>query len=106
MLLGQSALVSSPCPITGDTIRLTVTPVGIDQLEPASAVVSIVVPEDEAACCDVRGAFCNHVHFFSSAHAAAQWRAKNPGARILSVQEAYQLGNAMAQRRYGELLKI
>jgi hypothetical protein len=56
-------------------VRLTVTPERIVQLVPAAALVSFGVPDTSAACCDVRGAFCNRVHFFSD-----QWRAR-AGAR-------------------------
>jgi len=47
LLLKQPACVESPCPVTGNAGRLTVTPPGIEDLEPAGAVVSLVVPARE-----------------------------------------------------------
>lgn len=103
-LLDQSARVASPCPVTGEPITLVVSPEGIDELAPAGAVVSLVVPARAEACCDVRGSFCNHVHFFSSAQAAATWQATNPDALILTVPDAAALARTLVQRRFGELL--
>src|SRR5216684_527008 len=43
VLLHQTAQVESPCPASGTIIRLTVTPTQLLNLDPAGAVVSIVV---------------------------------------------------------------
>src|SRR6266446_5900666 len=45
VMLQQTALVSSPCPTTGETIRLTITPEGVTSYQPASTVISIVIPQ-------------------------------------------------------------
>jgi alkylmercury lyase len=102
-LLQAMAQVESPCPVSGQPIRLAVTPASVADMDPPNAVVSIVVPTAASACGDVRGAFCNHVSFFQSADVAATWRAAQPGAHILSVADAYQLGRVVAQARYGDV---
>jgi alkylmercury lyase len=81
-------------------VRLTVTPERIVQLVPAAALVSFGVPDTSAACCDVRGAFCNHVHFFSGPVAGARWRAAHPEA-LLAVKDALAVAHQLAQTRYG-----
>ena len=43
-LLGEDAEISSTCPVSGDPIRLRVTPAGVQNFSPADAVVSIVLP--------------------------------------------------------------
>ena len=99
-LLKQRARVESACPITGRQVALSITPTGIEDLAPASAVVSLVIPASTAACdCD-RAAFCNQGHFLSSREAASVWQASHQNALILSVQDAYQLGLMLAQYRY------
>ena len=94
-VLGQAARVESACAVTGENIRLTVMPDGVDSLEPAGALVSIVIPQASEACCSVRGAFCNQVHFISSGEAASEWLAANQGAIVLSVDEAHKLGRIL-----------
>src|SRR5713226_1438299 len=98
VLLRQTAQVESPCPASGTVIRLTVTPTELLNLDPVSAVVSIVVPTCSTESCSTRGAFCDLVHFFSSAEAASAWRLSQPQGHIVSVAEAYQLGQALVSR--------
>ncbi len=88
-LIGQTVHIASPCASTGRPVRVTVTPEGVQQVEPPDAVVSVVAPE---ASPDVRRVFCDYVNFFHSAEAAAGWQAEHPGATTLPVVEAYQLG--------------
>jgi alkylmercury lyase len=100
IVLGQSAQITSPCPVSGVPVRLTVTPERIARLDPAGALVSVVVPDAAAACADVRGAFCRHVHFFAGPDAGATWRAAHPEATLVSVEEAYAMARLLARTRY------
>jgi alkylmercury lyase len=100
LVLQQTAEVSSRCPVSGRTVRLTVTPQGVEEFDPVGALVSAVVPDTAAACCDVRSAFCRHVHFFAGADTGAAWRAAHPEAVLLSVVEAHGVARRLAQTRY------
>ena len=103
-LLGESASVSSPCPVTGAPIHLQVTSDGVQHLDPPDAVVSLVVPEAEAAACDIRGTFCDIVHFFVSREAAETWERQQPAGlplHILSVPAAFAVGAHITQQLYG-----
>lgn len=94
-ILNQTARVVSTCPATGVTIRLTVTPGGVEDLDLASAAVSL--PKLSEAGCDVRPDFCNHSHFFSSADAASAWLSEHPGATLLSIEDARRMGGVLAE---------
>ena len=96
-LLERTAQVSSSCPVTGATIHLTVTPERMERLDPPDAVVSIVVPAEGEASCNVREAFCIYSHFLRSRETAAPWLVEHPGAILLSVEEAFQLGREIAR---------
>ncbi|GAA3573916.1 organomercurial lyase MerB [Amycolatopsis ultiminotia] len=91
-ILDRSAQVESPCHTTGDPIRLTVEPDRVTDVEPETAVVSIVTPNDLAS---VRASFCNHVHFFTDTAAAQPWLSEHPGGSVLPVADAYQLGREL-----------
>ncbi len=43
-LLGESAEVESKCPVSEETVRLTVTPEGVQEFGPTEAVISVVLP--------------------------------------------------------------
>lgn len=88
-LLGRSALVTSRCAATGAPIRLRVTPDAVEDIAPAGTAVSLVVPQRSS---DIRTSFCNLVHFFVSVDAAKDWLAANPGAQVLPVRDAYEVG--------------
>jgi len=107
MMLQQSAYVESPCIVMGTRINLKVTPESVEFLEPASAVVSFVIPEKAKTCCDVRGSFCCYVLFFSSTEAAAMsCQSRHLETFVLPVNEAYQVARAVAKYRYGDTLGV
>lgn len=105
VILKQPVHVESVCPVSGVEVQLTITPERIKDLEPTSAVVSIVIPKAAEACCDVRGAFCNQVHFFSSPEAASGWLTEHQEAIILPVEDAYQLGHILIEHLFKETSK-
>lgn len=90
--LEETAQVESACPVTGETIHLTITPTGVASYSPDSAVVSLVDPS--RVSCATRGpqsATCSQMHFFHSREAAETWRADHPGVVIATVEEAYRV---------------
>ncbi len=99
-LLQVVASVESSCPVSGAPVTLSVTPAGVHDLAPASAVVSIVVPEQGSACNGDRGTFCTQSLFFRSRRDALTWQPSSPTARLLSVAEAYQVGRLISRYRY------
>lgn len=95
-LLARAARVESLSPVSGDTIRVTIDPdAGVTSIEPATAVVSLVNPEQITS---IRSSFCNQVHFFASAEDAGGWLAEHPGAEVVPVAEAYRIGADLAAR--------
>jgi len=98
-LLQLTANVESSCPVSGTTVSLSVTQTGIHDLDPASAVVSLVIPEQGSSCNGDRGSFCNWSLFFRSRRDALLWQASSPRAWLLSAADAYQVGRLMARYR-------
>ena len=99
-LLRVVASVESSCPVSGAPVTLSVTPTGVHDLAPASAVVSVVIPEQGSLFDGDRGSFCTQSLFFRSRRDALTWRASSPTARLLSVAEAFQVGRLIARYRY------
>ena len=102
-LLEETAEVESTCPVTGETIRLTITSDGVTQYSPAGAVLSIAVPgvscnregPDGAADRPIRDReSCQQMYFFSTRTAAEKWTNDYPGVVIFTVEEAWQLARA------------
>lgn len=97
-LLGIPADVTSTCPVTGDPIRLRVSPSRIESVLPEATVVSLVRAEtqgqddDRSQLFGPQGSFCCRVHFFASREAAESWIVGQEGAVIVSPQEAFRIG--------------
>lgn len=97
-LLGKPVSIESPCRGTGEPVRVEATPTRIETVEPPSAVVSVVIPQDLAR---VRSVVCENTHFFSSPQAASRWLKKHPEATILPVEEGFWLGRLLAENLLG-----
>jgi alkylmercury lyase len=97
-VLGRTARVTSPCRATGAPVRLTVEPDKVTSVEPATAVVSIVTPDAPAS---IRSAFCSQVHFFVTPGAAKEWLAQHPGATVMPVAAARELGRPLTEALLG-----
>src|SRR5712692_4470793 len=93
----RSAQVSSCCPVTGQPIHLTVTPERLEHLDPSTGVLSLLIQDGLAPCCNIREAFCSFSHFFAERQAAATWLSKHPDAHLLPIEEAFTLGQKHAR---------
>ncbi|WP_407792072.1 organomercurial lyase MerB (plasmid) [Streptomyces sp. L7] len=93
-LLSVTARVESVSPASGEPISITVGPDGVRSVSPDTAVVSLVNPDDMTS---IRSAFCNQVHYFTSAEDAQSWFDAHPGGEVLPVVEAYVVGENMAR---------
>ncbi len=100
-LLGTRVNVESTCRSSGEPVRLTVTPTGVESAAPAETVVSFLLPQAEAVNANVITSFCHFVHFFRSPAAASDWLAGRPGMFQLSLADAYELGRRINRARYG-----
>lgn len=93
LILDREAHIESASPTGGQPIRLTAGPRGPRDVEPATAVVSLVNPDDIT---EIRSTFCNHVHFFTSAADARSWLQTTPGGQVMPVAEAFNLAAQLA----------
>ncbi len=95
--LGRSAQVSSACPATGTPMHLHVSPEHLEHLDPPSGVMSLLIQDGLATCCNIREAFCAYSQFFASQEAASAWHALHPDGYVLSIEEGFSLGQELAR---------
>ncbi len=95
-MLDASVVVESESPVSGVTVRLIVTPEGVESSTPEGAVVSIATidPEihDVSSVEAIWSNFCHQVYFFSTREEADEWALGKSNIAILTVEEAYELG--------------
>lgn len=94
-----SAVIASPDPVSGETVRLMGTPVGARDNAPSTAVVSWVRrPSETTTLATVRAAFCNYFHFFATLETAAQYVAAHPDVVIVPIDDVFQIGTLVWER--------
>lgn len=103
-LIRKSAKVVSTCPVTKETIRLTVTPDGVENAEPGGIAVTFLMPDADKEVKNIITSFCHFIYFFSSNEAADKWIAEHPGTFRLSLDEAFELGKLKNKIQYGDTL--
>ena len=87
--------LESDDPRSGEPIRVSVSPSGVQAYEPTTAVVSIVVPESGATDSieAVWMMFCHQVHFFTSRESGEQFfSGRDIEVYFLTIEEAFELG--------------
>lgn len=93
MILGKNAKVMSKDPVSGDGVVLTTTPQGVEAVEPKTTVLSWPAhPNGD----DVRRAFCDVTHFFTSAETAEQYASKTKGVIVLRPDEVRDIFRIIA----------
>ena len=98
-LLGTTAQVESTDPITGDRVKLTVTPEGIRDLEPDELYLSIADASDPNCCVPGQSGpeskSCSQMHFFSTPESAEAYAQQHPGTAVFSAKEAFELAQVV-----------
>lgn len=95
-LLERPVTIRSRDHAAGRPVRVETGADRLVTVEPPTTVVSWVGqrrPEELAA---LRANFCEHIHFFGAADAAAGWLAGHPGGALLPVADAYEAARRLA----------
>jgi len=103
-LLGGSAEIESAGPAEG-IVRLTVTPERLEQVEPADAQMSFLVPDCAGVQKDVVTTFCHFIHFFPSRPAGESWSSHHAGTFLLQVHEAHVVARLKNEAQYSQALE-
>ena len=100
-ILKHSARIESPDPISGEIVRLSVGPEGVEDLDPSAAVVSWSMDAD---IYNIRGSFCNMVHFFASRETAEDYISQHPGLVIVSVDSVFEAAKTIQDKEEFQIL--
>lgn len=103
-LLNATANITSQCTTTGNEIRLSVSPHGIESCSPQGVMVSFLTPDEDKLSENIIANFCHYVHFFVSTEAGEQWFASHEGSFLLSLNDAFMVGKKMNAVRYKQSL--
>jgi alkylmercury lyase len=92
--------IESKDPVTGETIRLTVTADRVVEVEPAGAVTSIFVPgktpsetQDGESVVGADSEVCTSMLFYASRESAEQALENYPNIAIFTIEQAFDLAH-------------
>jgi alkylmercury lyase len=103
-LLDKTARVESVCAQSGQPVRLTVSPTGVESAEPSSVFISFLLPDVRHGS-DIINRFCHYVNFFRSQADGEAWIAKTPGTFLLTLDQGVELARMKNQAQFGALLE-
>lgn len=94
-ILGKSATLITRCPATGTALTFELAPGKVLATQTPDCVLSIVTPDEEACCGDIRAAFCDHVNLFKDAQTFKTWAKGRQSVACVTLEE----GQAFARQR-------
>ena len=103
-LIGTSAQVVSTCPVSGLEIRLVVSPMDIEYVNPECVTVSFLVPGKSEFQEDIVTSFCHFVYFFADSVAAERWTVTRPGTFLLPLKDAFRVARLTNATRFNKTL--
>jgi alkylmercury lyase len=103
-LLGKTARVESSCEMSGEVVRLTVSPAGVEFAEPVPLVISFLDPVASRFQLNIVQNFCHYIHFFRTSADGEAWTTQNPGTFLLTLDEAAELARIKNEAQFGGLL--
>lgn len=102
-ILDRSASVRSTSAVDGAEIVFEVGPQGVTNLRAPNAMLSFVLPSDEAWTREIQTNFCHFVRFFRDADEGERWLRTRPDGFLLPLEQAYLAARLKNRYEYGEL---
>jgi alkylmercury lyase len=102
-ILGNPATLVTHCPSSGMKLTVELAPGEVRSASPSSCVMSIVAPDSNACCDNLRKAFCDHVNLFKDEQTFAAWLQGRQGVGNVTLQEAQLFARQRNALRYPDV---
>jgi len=104
-LIKQIIEVTSVCPISSQSIQLQIFPTEVLCTEKNKPLVSFVQPDRKKLENNIIQSFCHSVYFLSNRAAAEKWILEYPNSILLTLSQAFEIGQQVNQQRYSNFFK-
>lgn len=106
-LLDTTASVESNDPVTGEEIKLTVSPTSVESFESDRVRVSMNSPKawETNSAVKLIATACHFIHFFGSPQSGRQWTESHPDTVLLPLEDAFAYGKRQNISMFGVALE-
>jgi hypothetical protein len=101
LLLGERATVRASDPVTGREIVMTVSPSGIESVDPPRSVATFAPLRAAAPRSDLSNKFCRFTKYFESATAANDFDTRGHDVLILDLEQAHRAAHLWVSLVWG-----
>jgi len=91
-LFHQTVEAETSCPITRQSIRLTISEKGIEETQPEAPLITFIKPDLEALKANVTHSFCQYIFFTASEEAGKEWKETQKDGFLISLDQGFELG--------------
>ena len=84
-ILGKPATLTTRCPESGVELIVEIAPGELRSVPSSGCVMSIVAPDSDACCVNLRSAFCDHVNLFKDEGTFIAWARGRPAAAAACI---------------------
>ncbi len=102
-ILGKPAILLTRCPASGAELTVDLSPGEVRAARPSDAVMSIVGPDRQACCNNLRKAFCDKVNLFQSLQAFMAWSRRQEDMGCVTLGEAQHFARQRNALRYPDV---
>ena len=96
ILIKKKGRIESPDPVTGEKVKLLVSPERVEEVEPSNAVVTWIGGGVAGAttASDIKGRTCHYQNFFGSDESASKYISENPGTFVVKPSDVFDAINS------------
>jgi alkylmercury lyase len=102
-ILGKLATLVTHCPGSGAEITVELAPGRVRSASPSGCVMSIVSPDSNACCDNLRKAFCDHVNLFKDEQTFIAWSQLHQDVGNVTLREAQVFARQRNALRYPDV---
>ncbi len=103
VILKQTITATTQCPLSKQKITLTISEQGIEEVNPANAMVTFIKPTLEQLKANVTSSFCQYIFFVESEQTGQQWQQQHDNGFLLELDQGFKLGKDIIQQVFKDL---
>jgi alkylmercury lyase len=103
-ILGKPAILVTHCPASGAELTAELAPGEVRAARPPDSVMSIVGPDRQACCDNLRKAFCDKVNLFQDTRTFMDWSRGRDDIGCVTLEEAQLFARQRNAWRYPDIL--